>query len=218
MNHFEREIEFDEELRGLNNKFMITQDEQKYILNKLNTTIEENKSTKKVRVFDWKYYFASVASILILFILVTPILNSSFTDSIKSNQQSRDSNEMTSATNPSKKDSVVINVLNNAEFEYYHVQLNVSRNGNVVRTQGGMYADGSKIKQGESLTFEFQEEDFSLKGEVILEAIIVDTNETREKFPVKGKILIKLEKGMEYFLEINGDSILSSNLKKVNKY
>ena len=40
-----REIEFDEELRGLNNKFMITQDEQKYILNKLNTTIEKNKST-----------------------------------------------------------------------------------------------------------------------------------------------------------------------------
>ena len=75
---------------------------------------------------------------------------------------------------------------------------------------GGMYADGSKIKKGESFTFEFQEEDFSLEGEVMLEVIIV--NDPREKFPVEGKIPIKLEKGKEYFLEINGDSIKGSNL------
>ena len=63
MTHFEKDIEFDEELRGLNNKFKITQDEQKDILNKINITIEKCKPTKKVRVLNWKYYFASIASI-----------------------------------------------------------------------------------------------------------------------------------------------------------
>ena len=208
MTHFEKDIEFDEELRGLNNKFKITQDEQKDILNKINITIEKCKPTKKVRVLNWKYYFASIASILILVILVSPLFNGSLTNLITSNQ--RDSYELISATNSSKKDSVLITIMNNAEFEFNHLQLNVSRYGNVMVSPGGMYADGSKIKKGESFTFEFQEEDFSLEGEVMLEVIIV--NDPREKFPVEGKIPIKLEKGKEYFLEINGDSIKRSNL------
>ncbi|QDQ00879.1 hypothetical protein FOH38_10610 [Lysinibacillus fusiformis] len=61
----------------------------------------------------------------------------------------------------------------------------------------GVNADGSKIKKGESLKFEFLKEDFKLEGEATMEVSFLKNN--KELTPIGKKIKLELSSNKELF-------------------
>lgn len=112
------------------------------------------------------------------------------------------------------KDHVIVDIKNNANFAIYGLEVNVYKNEDLKTTQGSMNADGSKVKKGESLRFEFTEQDFNLKGESTLEVVIVD-KDNKNEISINRKITLELTKGKEYFFEVFGDSKTNTDLKRV---
>ncbi|MBP3951810.1 hypothetical protein [Bacillus suaedae] len=75
MNHFEEENEIDKGLKSMENKFRISEKEEKYILNEINLTIDKNGPTKIQKSPQRNYYIASIASVFLLIILAIPLLS-----------------------------------------------------------------------------------------------------------------------------------------------
>ncbi|MFA9560352.1 hypothetical protein ACERII_23825 [Evansella sp. AB-rgal1] len=84
--------ELDKKLRSLNNKFIINEDEQNRILNKLNREIDQQKSSGFMHKKSWplSYYMSLVGAVIICFLLVSPqlikILDNGSIDSNNQNQ------------------------------------------------------------------------------------------------------------------------------------
>lgn len=107
------------------------------------------------------------------------------------------------------KENMIINIENNANFGIYGVEVSI-----LGHSPTSVNADGSEIKKGESLMFEFLEEDFKLDGEATMEVSILKNN--NEVIPIIKKIQLELGNNKELFFEITGNSINQADIKKVN--
>lgn len=106
-------------------------------------------------------------------------------------------------------ENMIINIKNDANFEIYGVEVNILKS-----SPSGVNADGSKIKKGESLTFEFSEDDFKLDGQTTMKVSILNRND--EVLPTNEELSIELGNNKELFFEITGDSINEADIREVN--
>ncbi|MGD6831051.1 hypothetical protein ACQCT5_02735 [Sutcliffiella halmapala] len=111
-----------------------------------------------------------------------------------------------------REDTVVVDVLNNADYDIYVLELSWYNKEELKGSQGTMKAeDGLKLKKGELLQFELTEADLSLEGEVLFELTLIDVKDERKRVTIGEKFPLNLEKGKVYSLEISGED--QSNLE-----
>ncbi|MEK5440953.1 hypothetical protein [Fredinandcohnia sp. FSL W7-1320] len=111
------------------------------------------------------------------------------------------------------ENNMIIKVKNNADFEMYGLELDLRNH-----TQGAVYADGSKIKKGDELLFEFLEEDFTLKGEGEMTVFILTDNhieDNGDRIPLNKKVIFDLKSNKEIIFELTGESISDAELKRL---
>ncbi len=109
------------------------------------------------------------------------------------------------------ENNMIIKVKNNADFEMYVLELDLRNH-----TQGA--ADGSKIKKGDELLFEFLEEDFTLKGEGEMTVFILTDNhieDNGDRIPLNKKVIFDLKSNKEIIFELTGESISDTELKRL---
>lgn len=106
-------------------------------------------------------------------------------------------------------ENTIINVKNNANFDIYGVEVKI-----LGHSPTAVNADGSKIKKGESLVFEFLNEDSKLDGEATMEVSIL--NDKNDVISIDKNNKIEMDNNIELFFEIIGDSIKEASLKRVN--
>ncbi|WHY75286.1 hypothetical protein QNH20_14115 [Neobacillus sp. WH10] len=109
--------------------------------------------------------------------------------------------------------SMVINIKNNANFDFYEVQAHLVNHSPAV-----VNADGSKIEKGELISFELLEEDIALDGKVEMKIEILDSNskeKSKDAVAINKKVTLELDNNKEVFFEITGNSIKESDLKRV---
>ena len=106
-------------------------------------------------------------------------------------------------------ENMIINIENNANFDIYGMEVSI-----LGHSPTSVNADGSEIKKGDSLMFEFLEEDFKLDGEATMEVSILKNN--NDVIPIIKKIQLELGNNKELFFEITGNSINQADIKKVN--
>jgi hypothetical protein len=111
------------------------------------------------------------------------------------------------------ENSMVINIKNNANFDFYGLQVNLLK-----ISPTGAYADGSKIEKGDLLSFEILEEEITLNGNVEMKVEILDSNskeKNKDNVPIHQKVALELDNNKAVFFEITGDSINEADLKRV---
>jgi hypothetical protein len=112
-----------------------------------------------------------------------------------------------------KENSMVINIKNSANFDFYGLQIHLLNHSPTI-----VNADGSKIEKGELLSFELLEEDIALNGKVEIKVEILDSNskeKSKYSVPINKKVTLELDNKKEVFFEITGDSIKQADLKRV---
>ncbi|TQR16233.1 hypothetical protein [Psychrobacillus vulpis] len=136
-------------------------------------------------------------SVTVLLLIILSACKGTSGDSIKPNNE-----------------NMIINIENNANFDIYGVKVNI-----LGHSPTSVNADGSEIKKGQSLMFEFLEEDFKLDGEATMVVSILNNNNIENNddvIPIDKKIKLELGNNKELFFEITGNSISKADLKKVN--
>ena len=99
----------------------------------------------------------------------------------------------------STEETMVITVLNKADFDIYMIEINTRYLG------GGIgYADGSKIRKGDLFSHVYLDgEHLDLKGEAVFDfAVIGEAN--RRVF--LGGVSLELKPNTDYFFEVRGKS------------
>ena len=102
--------------------------------------------------------------------------------------------------------SMVINITNNSEFEFDAFEVNSE-----LGDGGAANADGSKIKKGQTFSFEYTEADFPLVGEGDFEFSI----KNEENITSFETLTLELKKNTTYTYEIIGDTMADAELKLV---
>ena len=111
------------------------------------------------------------------------------------------------------ENNMIINIKNNANFDFHSIEIDANPKNGGGSTGGGSNADGSKIKKGESLRFEYiAQEDFNLEGEATFDIVLLGKN--KDKIPLK-EITLELTTNKEYYFEITGDSKKDAVIKRV---
>ncbi|MFT4415803.1 hypothetical protein ACLM5H_18245 [Fredinandcohnia humi] len=105
---------------------------------------------------------------------------------------------------------IIVDLKNNANIDIHSVEVNFYKN-ELKTSQGRMNADGSKFTKGDSLKFEFTEEDFNIEGEATMEVVII--NNKNEKIPLNTRLSLELTKNKVYYFEISGDRISELEVK-----
>ncbi|WP_102262505.1 hypothetical protein [Mesobacillus jeotgali] len=111
------------------------------------------------------------------------------------------------------ENSMVINIKNNANFDFYGLKANLLNHSPTI-----VNADGSKIEKGDLLSFELLEEDFALNGKVEMKVEILGSNyneKSKYSVPINNKLTLELDNNKEVFFEITGDSIEEAVFKRV---
>ncbi|RHW43364.1 hypothetical protein D1B31_01485 [Neobacillus notoginsengisoli] len=112
-----------------------------------------------------------------------------------------------------KENSMVINIKNNSNFDFYGIQVHIL---NYLET--GINGNNSKIEKGDLLSFELLEKDMALNGEVEMYVEILGSNsrgKSKYNVPNNKKVTLELDNKKEVFFEITGDSIRQADLKRV---
>jgi Tol biopolymer transport system component len=113
---------------------------------------------------------------------------------------------------PNEK-NMIITIKNNTNIDLYAIEINAHQLTELVTTSGISNADGSKLKKGDSLVFEFIDEvDFKLIGEASFEVILVGKEQNR--VPLEA-FTLDLQTNKKYSFEITGDSIEDAELKRI---
>ncbi|WP_053366503.1 hypothetical protein [Bacillus sp. FJAT-27245] len=116
------------------------------------------------------------------------------------------------------KNSMVIDIKNNTNFDVYGLEVFLSNHSPIAASQTTVNGNGSKIKKGESIRFEFFEDDFALDGSADMKVEVLvgkpKGNKT-EKKDITQKVSFELENNKEVFYEITGDSIEKTEIKRV---
>jgi hypothetical protein len=106
-------------------------------------------------------------------------------------------------------ESMVVNFKNNANFDFYGLEVAILNS-----STGTVNADGSKIDKGDLVSFELLEEDFALDGEAEMNVSVI-VNGQGDVVPINKKVTIELAKNQGIFFEITGDSIEEADIKSV---
>ena len=126
---------------------------------------------------------------------------------------------VSSTVYPVNKDSMIINIKNNANFDFYGIEAKIAKySAGLEYAEGLEYADGSEIEKGEVLGFEISITDMALDGEVEMQVFILRDNNFENngvRMPIGSKTPIELESNKEIFFEITGDSIEEADLKEL---
>lgn len=113
------------------------------------------------------------------------------------------SNSSTSPATPSN--SVNLHIKNNTNAAIYGMEINWGQGEEAKGTQGGMNADGSKIKKGESMWFELDQADVESGEDLQVELTLVTSPNSKTKVPLDS-IPITLSGHGDYYYEIVSDS------------
>ncbi|WP_018932361.1 hypothetical protein [Gracilibacillus lacisalsi] len=195
---------FDNEWQGLDQKIKLSKKESADLYDSIFQEVQEpNKKKSTTRLF-LKPILSLVTVACIAIILILSNMNTS-----------ENKGMLTQSSNGENNNEITIIITNNATFEYYGITMNVYKDGRKISDPTVINADNTVIATGEKLHFPFIEDDFTLEGEVSLEATIVLDNENR--VTIEPKIPISIEKGNKYYLSIEGDSVESSQLTIENR-
>lgn len=125
---------------------------------------------------------------------------------------------VTACTNQQLQDqgenNISINVINDTDFNIYALELTWSQNGFFKGTQGVMFADGSRVKKGESLSFELLETEVNTADEV--ELIVALLGKQQQQLGSSLPVILKIENNMSYDFELVEDDLKQILLKQIN--
>ncbi|CEG27185.1 hypothetical protein [Bacillus sp. B-jedd] len=116
------------------------------------------------------------------------------------------------------KNSMIIDIKNNTNFDVYGLELFLTNQSPIAASQTSVNGDGSKIKKGESLRFEFFDDDFVLdrNAEMKVEVLVgKPKGSNTNKKAINQKLTFELDKNKEVFFEITGDSIEKAEIKRL---
>lgn len=100
---------------------------------------------------------------------------------------------------PDKAD-IIINIVNNARFDFHAVSVNTAKTMEVVSR-----ADGSKIRKGETLRIAYIDSgNFDAEGKATFKFVVTDKD--GNVIPLEQNT-VELARDNEYFFEISGDSV-----------
>ncbi|MFD1778502.1 hypothetical protein ACFSFW_07460 [Fredinandcohnia salidurans] len=111
------------------------------------------------------------------------------------------------------ENNMIIRVKNNADFEIYGLELDISNH-----TQGTINADGSKLEKGDELLFEFLEGNFHLEGEGVMTVFILTDNhieDNGDRIPLNQKETFDLGSNKEIVFELTGETISKAEFKRL---
>ncbi|WP_453993158.1 hypothetical protein [Bacillus nitroreducens] len=111
------------------------------------------------------------------------------------------------------ENNMIIRIKNNTNFDFYGLEASILNH-----SPGIVNADGSKIKKGDELTFEFLKKDFELEGETEMELFILTDNNVKDdgdRVPLKRKIPLELGANKEIFYSLRGDTINNAVLERI---
>ncbi|MBU9711359.1 hypothetical protein [Evansella tamaricis] len=109
--------------------------------------------------------------------------------------------------------SMVLNIRNNANFDYYTIEVNV-QSENAINSGGVMYADGSKIEKGDILGFEYIDKvDFQLIGEKSFVVVLQDKDQLNQVH--LEPFTIELAANTDFLFEITGDSMEDVEIRQI---
>lgn len=97
------------------------------------------------------------------------------------------------------EETMVVSVLNNANFDIYMIEINAGNTG------GGMgYADGSKIRKGDIFSMVYANKvDIDLKGKERFDFAVI--SEEDERIDLQD-VTLELKPNKQYFFEISGNT------------
>ncbi|MFD2655912.1 hypothetical protein [Gracilibacillus thailandensis] len=195
---------FDNEWQGLDQKIKLSKKESADLYDSIFREVQEPNKEVQTTHLSIKPLLSLVTVACLVTILV--LSNWNTTD---------DNGILTPASNDEANEEIIIVVTNNTTFEFLGISINVYKDGLKVSNQTTINADNSTVDTGQELHFQFLKEDFSLTGEVSLEASVVLNNENQ--IPITPHVPITIEKGNKYYLSIEGDSVESSQLTIENR-
>ncbi|WP_047984735.1 hypothetical protein [Ornithinibacillus californiensis] len=167
-------------LKSLNQKFRLPENEQREIIEDINRKMDLPMTTRN-RV-QWKYYAATAVVVLLLVIVALPLIfdNQSFVGESEQPQGSFERNPTPPVTDDTEEVEYTFLIENKLPFDIYSMELRVYQKGDLIASPTSMNADGSPIKQGDIIEFEFLEMDGLEAGSAVVELFV-----TLEK-PSKG--------------------------------
>lgn len=106
------------------------------------------------------------------------------------------------------ENNMIITIKNKSNFDFNGLGATVLNHSSNMTN-----ADGSKIKKGEELRFEFLKEDFDLDGEAEMEVQILKDN--GDTIPLNKKVTLQLVDNQELFFELTGNSVEETEVIRV---
>ncbi|WP_432361728.1 hypothetical protein [Sporosarcina sp. UB5] len=114
---------------------------------------------------------------------------------------SNNSPQQTTAPN-----SVLLHITNNTNAAIYGMEISWYQDGVLKGTQGGINADGSIIKKGESMVFELFQVDVDSTEDLLLEIALLTSPNSNTKVQLDSKTPIKLAGYGNYYYELVSDA------------
>ncbi|GAB4073201.1 hypothetical protein GCM10028778_07790 [Barrientosiimonas marina] len=135
------------------------------------------------------------AALLSMFVLVVAFLSAC-------------TNNSDNSTKPDRN-SLVFNIENQANFGFNAIEISTDKSSG-----GGIsYADGSKIKKGDTLRKRYNNLE-DLEGEATFKFVLL-IGDKKQRVPLK-EITLDLAANKEYSFEITGDLVNQARLKRIN--
>ncbi|GGA88999.1 hypothetical protein [Ornithinibacillus halotolerans] len=195
--------ELNQRLKSMNEKFQLPEMERQELLVSINQKI--GKRGKKQRTIQWKYYLASTVAILLLFIIVIPFFTNPNQDIAREHESiptpsGQDKNPIVSESSAEK---IKLKVMNYTPYSLKQMTVNVYINEDLKYSLAGSYADGTAIKPGEIMEFEFME--YELNQEKVKLEMEIEWASTGE-FYTTNRIPFSISEEQVYYLKLGTES------------
>ncbi|MCM2676879.1 hypothetical protein [Alkalicoccobacillus plakortidis] len=97
------------------------------------------------------------------------------------------------------KENVTLTIKNNSDVKMNGIEIKGYENGHLKSNQGSSNADGSDIKKGESLVFQFEESELDFIEDVSFEISLLENEDTKAKITSSKDQFDKVEPSVYYF-------------------
>jgi hypothetical protein len=197
-------------LKSLNQKFRLPENEQSEIIENINR--EMDMPMRRSNTIQWKYYAASAVVVFLLVIIALPLIfdNQSFVGESEQPQGSFERNPAPPVADETEEVEYTFLIENKLPFDIYSMELRIYQKGELIASPTSMYADGSPIKQGEIIEFEFLEMDGLEAGSAVVELFVTIEKPSKgneDQFsPGKNSIML-FEEHKNYTLWLIGESV-----------
>jgi hypothetical protein len=207
-------------LKSLDQKFRLPEHEQSEIIENINRKMV--MPMRRSNTIQWKYYAASAVAVLLLVIIALPLIfgNQSFVGESHQPQGSIEKNPTPPVTDETEEVEYTFLIENKLPFDIYSMELRVYQKGDLIASPTSMYADGSPIKQGDIIEFEFLEMDGLEAGSTEME-ILVTTEESakgsEQQFSTGENSIMLFEEYKDYTLWLIGETVDKFHLVDVSE-